>query len=123
MKIKLLFCFALILSGVSFGQPSSVPPRAVTEVDKTLTKQIAQVLKECQTIKPRMTRADLLKIFTTEGGLSTAAHRTFVYRGCPYIKVDVDFRLSDSSQKLAEEKPTDIIARISHPYLAWSVID
>jgi hypothetical protein len=84
---------------------------------------IPNILSECQKIKPGMTRVELLKVFTTEGGLSTAAHRTFVYRGCPYIKVDVDFTLSDPKQKMVEERPTDAISKISKPYLERSVID
>ena len=88
-----------------------------------LTKQISAILTECQKIKPGMTRAELLKVFTTEGGLSTAAWRTFVYRGCPYIKVDVDFTPSDPKQKMVEERPTDTIRKISKPYLDWSISD
>ena len=88
-----------------------------------LTKQISAILTGCQKIKPGMTRAELLKVFTTEGGLSTAMHRTFVYRGCPYIKVDVDFTDSDPNQKMVEEHPTDTISKISKPYLEWGIID
>lgn len=113
----------LLASGISFGQPLPAPPRADAGMDKDLTKQISSVLRECQTIKPGMTRSNLLKIFTTEGGFWTARHRTFVYRGCPYIKVDVGFRLSDPMQNVLEEKPTDVIVKISKPYLDWSVID
>ncbi len=91
--------------------------------DTNLTKQISEILTECQKIKPGMTRAELLKVFTTEGGLSTATQRTFVYRGYPYIKVDVDFTLSDPKQKAIEERPTDTISKISKPYLEWSTID
>jgi hypothetical protein len=88
-----------------------------------LTKQISEIIAECQKIKPGMTRAELLKVFITEGGLSTAIHRTFVYRGCPYIKVDVDFTLSDSKQNAVDEQPADTINKISKPYLDWSVGD
>jgi hypothetical protein len=88
-----------------------------------LTKQISAILTECQKIKPGTTRAELLKVFTTEGGISTAMHRTFVYRGCPYIKVDVDFTLSKLGQNIFEERPTDTIRVVSKPYLEWSVID
>ncbi len=70
-----------------------------------------------------MTRAELLKVFITEGGLSSATHRTFVYRDCPYIKVDVDFTDSDPNQKRVEERPTDIVSKISKPYLDWSISD
>jgi hypothetical protein len=96
---------------------------AVGSVDASLTKQISGILTECQKIEPGMTRADLLKSFTTEGGLSTATHRTFDYRGCFYIKVDVDFTLSDPKQNMLEERPTDIIKTISKPYLDWYIAD
>jgi hypothetical protein len=91
--------------------------------DTNLTKQISEILTECQKIKPGMTRAELLKVFDTEGGFSTVTQRTFVYRGCPYIKVDVDFNLSDPKQKTLEERPTDTISKISKPYLDWSIGD
>ncbi len=71
------------------------PSRAGDEVDKNLTKQMSDILTEWKKITPGTTRAELLKVFTTEGGISTAKHRTFVHRRCPYIKVDVDFTLSD----------------------------
>jgi hypothetical protein len=88
-------------------------------VDKNLTQQISDILKECESIKPGMTRADLLKIFTTEGGLSTQIWRTYVHSRCTLIKVDVEFAPTKSKQ----EQPTDIITKISKPYLAWTIID
>jgi hypothetical protein len=66
-----------------------------------------------------MLRSDLIKVFTTEGGLSTTTQRTYVYRQCPYIKVDVKFAASSRD----EEVPTDKIVEISRPYLAFSVGD
>jgi len=120
MKPKLILCLALVLSGILFAY-SSVSAQPATNND--LTKQISAILTECQKIKPGMTRAELLKIFTTQGGIWSAMHRTFVYRGCPYIKVDVDFTLSDPRQEGIEERPTDIISKVSKPYLEWSVID
>ncbi len=92
-------------------------------VDENLTKQISETLRECQKIKPGMTRAELLKIFTVEGGLSTASHQIFVYRACHYVKVEVDFTLSDPKQGLFERRPTDTISKISKPYLEWSIGD
>jgi len=63
------------------------------------------------------TRSELLKIFTTEGGLSAPSQQTYVYRHCPYIKVDVKFATGD------QELPTDKIVDISRPYLDWSKAD
>jgi hypothetical protein len=118
MNSKLLPCLALVLSGILFAWPS-VSAEPATNND--LTKQISAILTECQKIKPGMTRAELSKIFSTEGGLSNAKYRTYDYRGCPYIKVDVVFILSQTNQD--EEKSTDTIAKISKPYLDWIVID
>ncbi len=90
---------------------------------------VAEALKRMQTIKPGMTRTDLLKVFTTEGGLSTPMYRTFVSRDCPYFKVDVVFEPVAQQSREAEgrqsavERPDDKIAKISRPYLAFSVSD
>ena len=90
---------------------------------------IANSLKEIQTIKVGMTRADLLKVFTTEGGISTGLHRRFVYRECPYIKVDVEFEAVGRAGRDAEGRVTldeddrDIITKISKPYLEWTIVD
>ena len=66
---------------------------------------------------------DRPQIFTTEGGLSTAKHRTFVHRRCPYIKIDVDFTLSDPKQSVVDERPTDTVSKMSRPYLEWTISD
>ena len=76
-----------------------------------------------------MTREELMKVFGTEGGLSTGLHRTFVSRECPYFKVDVEFRAvgrpdRDSGGRVTlEEDARDIIVKISRPYLQFSIVD
>ncbi|MGH9741620.1 MAG: hypothetical protein ACRD51_04640 [Candidatus Acidiferrum sp.] len=82
-----------------------------------------------ETIKPNMTRDDLLKVFTTEGGLSNGLRRKFVSRECPYFKVDVEFepvgrptRDGDGRVTVVEDS-RDIITRISRPYLQFSITD
>jgi hypothetical protein len=93
------------------------------EPDADLTSKVDSILRECQGVRPGMTRSELLGVFTTEGGLSTAKERTFVHRCCPYIKVDVRFTLSEPIQSVIDERPTDIISRISQPYLQWRIVD
>jgi hypothetical protein len=90
-----------------------------TDVDPRHTAWVAGVLRATQTITVGMTRSDLMKMFTTEGGLSTISQRTYIYRQCPFIKVDVKFTASSHD----EELPTDKIVEVSRPYLAWSVMD
>lgn len=81
---------------------------------------VANAMKEMQTIKVGMTRRDLLRVFTTEGGLSTPASRQYVYRKCPYFKVQVEFELSDGK---TTESPDDKIINLSKPYLEASISD
>jgi hypothetical protein len=107
--------------GIAVREVEGVYETAVTETQTKLGIEIANVLKECQTIKPGMTRADLSRVFSTEGGLSTVTHRTYVHRDCPYIKVEVDF--APSGPKPDAEKPADVITKISKPYLEWSISD
>jgi len=109
-----LFCLA-----VTSGIAQTPNPPSESRVDLERTKWISDSLRSIQTIKVGATRAELLKLFTTEGGLSTPSRRTYVYRPCPYIKVDVRFTVSSREQEL----PTDRIVEISRPYMAWSVMD
>jgi hypothetical protein len=123
MKLRLLLCLlSLAFIGALAEGTNGIPP-AETKPDKDLTKQISDVLSDCQKIKPGATRSDLLKIFTIEGGIHTARHREFVYRRCRYVKVNVEFTLSEPGQDTLEERPTDTIHSISKPYLEWGIID
>ncbi len=89
----------------------------------------AEALKRMQTVKPGMTRTDLLNVFTVEGGLSTGLRRTFISRDCPYFKVDVEFKAVGRPDRDADERVTlvegnrDIIVKISRPYLQFNVAD
>ncbi|MGA7854035.1 MAG: hypothetical protein WCA15_11975 [Candidatus Acidiferrales bacterium] len=93
---------------------------------------VADALKKMETIKPGMTRTELLTVFTTEGGTSTPMHRTFVSRDCPYFKVDVTFKAASGTNGAdkdkgeeadSEEASRDVIVEISRPYLDFSIVD
>ena len=102
-------------------QDESVPMSAALTQDRT--KWIAKVLRQISEIKPGMRRRDLLREFTTEGGLSNRFQRTYVHVECPYIKVNVRFKAASSERNISAEDPNDIIESISQPYLAWGAID
>ena len=73
-----------------------------------------------------MSRDQLMRVFTTEGGLFAALQRTFVSRDCPFFKVDVRFRRAlhnESNDDRLQELDSDVIASISRPYLQFSVVD
>lgn len=119
-----------VIAPVKIEKFTPLPAYDPAEFDEKLSKQVEDILKECEKIKPGMTRADLMKVFTTEGGLFTPTNQTFVHRRCNFIKVDVEFSLSkpikssDWKEKIDEEGlAADIITRISRPYLGWMVFD
>jgi hypothetical protein len=87
------------------------------------TRWVTGVMMDIQTIKPGMTRQDLLKVFTTEGGLSTRTQQTYVHKDCPYVKVDVVFKPVGDGGATGMEGPRDEITRISQPYLQASIMD
>lgn len=95
-------------------QPVTLPGEPV--IDWGHTQWVSNVLLLTITIKPGMTRSDLLRVFTSEGGLSTRTHRTYVLRQCPIIKVDVEF-------SIAGNDANDKITQISKPYLDASHFD
>ena len=127
------FLLLAVFSGVAVGGAISVraPEQAsrVQPFDKDHTVWVAESLKRMQTIKPGMTRTDLLKVFTTEGGLSTGLQRTFVSQDCPYFKVDVEFEAVGrpshdvNGRVTLVEGSQDIIVKISRPYLQFSIMD
>jgi hypothetical protein len=94
------------------------------------TAMAFKILGRISTLKPGCTRADLFSVLTTEGGLSTWSHRIYVYRTCPYIKVDIDFRRTDNPvSKITAtnddrgEAMTDVVTHISKPYLDSPIYD
>jgi len=76
-----------------------------------------------------MTRKQLLKVFAEEGGLSTRLQRTYVSQECPYFKIDVEFKAVGRPNRDEEGRVTvveddrDIIAKVSRPYLQFSIVD
>jgi hypothetical protein len=123
-------CFVSLLlavfawCGVDAGQTPAKPLLA----DQALTRSIDQVLKDVSSIQAGMSRTDLLRFFTTEGGISTRDEQRYIYRRCPYIKVIVNFRRpadadDDWGGAPEAEWTGDIIQSISKPFLEYSVTD
>jgi hypothetical protein len=90
---------------------------------------VAKVMEKMKHLKVGDTRKNLLRVFTTEGGLSTALEQTYVSQDCPFFKVDVKFRAigrperDSDGRETSVESDDDIIIRLSRPYLAYSVLD
>ena len=125
----LLFLSIIAIGGsASFRPTHSASPEPCTAQDHETW--LTQVLEKMQTIKPGMTRWDLLKVFRTDGGgrgfilagpgPSTRLRSTFVSQDCPSCKVVVEFKATDVT---SVEGSQDIIVTISKPYLQSTIGD
>jgi len=105
------------------------PQSTADEQTRAHTAWVESSLKAMETVKPGMTRGQLLKVFAEEGGLSTGLQRTYAYRECPLFKVDVEFVPAGRPARDAVgrvtliESEADVIKTISKPYLGWPVAD
>jgi len=112
----------LVKHNSTTGQPLG-PAAGESQIDWEHTKWVDSILRWTVFIKPGMTRKDVLRLFTTEGGLSNRRHRTYVLKQCPYIKVNVEFEPVGDAKNVFSESPDDKIITISHPYLQYSIMD
>jgi hypothetical protein len=78
------------------------PLPTASAYDSEQARWIAASLTDMQSIKPGMTRGELLKVFMGEGGISSRTWRRYVYRRCGFIKVDVEFAPAGDPKSTAE---------------------
>jgi hypothetical protein len=118
----------LVVTGVGAGTPAAASSME-DECHSAHATWVAESLKRMLTVEPGMSRSELLGVFITEGGISTALQRTFVSRDCPFFKVDVTFHRANSPDtnmsrsELLRELDDDVIASISRPYLQFAIMD
>jgi hypothetical protein len=130
--IRRFFILVSFFFVVVIGAPALIwPTHSVSQSPPAdeYREWVGKTLEKMETIHPGMTRENLLRVFTTEGGLSTALRRTYVSQECPYFKVDVEFKAvgrpdhdEDGRVTLVEDS-RDVIVKISRPYLAFSILD
>jgi hypothetical protein len=125
---KLAWTILAVLVMTAAGVPAQetvIDARGRGPIDREHTKWIDHVMRSISTIKPGMTRKDIFTVFTEEGGLSTRTQRRYVYKHCPYIKVDVEFSHTDidAGPDATTENPDDKIVKVSRPYLEYSIMD
>lgn len=103
MRVTVLIgLFALVVFAWGQSHAPSPPPG-----DWEHTMWIDGTLTAIESVEVGMSRKDLDKLFTPEGGLHAISQgEVYLYKECPYIKVDVQFTKDGK------------ISRISRPYLA-----
>jgi len=117
MKFGIIVIAALLLI-----MGARVAPQAQDNEDKAHRQWLEERYKEATSIKPGMTRADLLKLFVQEGGFqSLTAPQRYVLKGCNLIHLEVSFDKYDSANRRHDDSVR--ITDVSKPYLDRMVID
>jgi hypothetical protein len=88
------------------------------------TKWMAKVMRQIDTIKPGMHRADLATLFVGDGGLNFfGPSDRYVFKECRLIKIDVRFKSSAATPAESTFRPNDVIEFVSKPYLEYPFAD
>ena len=114
--VILVLCAPALMSFASWQPPAST----LQDQNADHVAWVMRSLERMESIKPGMTRGDLMRLFTTEGGLQTG--KSFVFRECPYFKVTVEWMPGGAADP-AIGKPSDVIKSISRPYIQRMIID
>jgi hypothetical protein len=86
------------------------------------TKTIRHALDVIAKLKVGGTRADVERDFVPDGGLQALPASRYVYKGCGFIKIEVEFR-AKSGHLSMDSSPSDRVVHISKPYLEYPVAD
>jgi hypothetical protein len=115
--VLLLFSIVVIGGSASLRPTHSAGPEPCTQDHAAW---LTPVLEKMETIKPGMTRWDLLRVFRTEstrrtftmgGAQQSVLRETFVSQDCPYFKIDVEFEPKFGVLN------QDVIVKVSKPYV------
>jgi hypothetical protein len=120
--VLLLLSIFVIGGSASFRPAQSANPEPCAQNHEAWLKQVSEKM---ETIKPGMTRWDLLKVLRTEGAprrtftmmgrppQAQALRESFVSQDCPYLRIDVEF------EPMAVPNQ-DVIVKVSKPYLQFA---
>jgi hypothetical protein len=89
--------------------------------DECLKWLVARV-QEAHSVKPGMTRAQLLAVFYPDGGLQRFLAERYVLRSCNYIKINVEFNSADAARSILPDNMITIKS-VSTPYLEAPIMD
>jgi hypothetical protein len=76
-----------------------------------VTTVLVGILEDWYKIHPGNAKSDLLKYFELDGGFWGPDKQTYISRRCPYIKIDVTFRVDPHTDS------GSVITSVSRPYL------
>ena len=100
------------------------PAQAPNEYNRCCSV-VQDALKAVGGVHQGMKRRDLEKDFRLDGGVqfNNQAYQIYVYRPCPYIKIEVGFERKDEQGNWAMGGPNDVVKYVAHPFIDYPVMD
>ncbi len=126
--MKTLFRFGIFAACAGWAcvallHAQAPPPRA--EPDKNCTQWVESCLKDFESIKTGMTRAQVEAKVTMDGGLQNVSPVRFAHPACGYFKIDVEFAFkrnaADQNRAIADK--ADKVTKVSKPYIERPILD
>ena len=124
LSALLLLSIIVIGGSASFRPAQSANPEPCAQNHEAWLKQVSEKM---ETIKPGMTRWDLLKVLRTEGtprprfrtigGPPQVLRESFVSQDCAYLKIDVEFESVAGRDDVPNQ---DVIVKVSKPYIQFA---
>ena len=84
-------------------------------------KTVEQALVAVQDIKVGMTRNDLEKHFEMDGGFNFRGDTRYVFKGCSYLKITVEFILDPGVSR--NFSPKDTVKSVSKLFVEYPIMD
>src|SRR2546430_1369593 len=81
----------LLIAGLLVIIAPRTYPQAQTVGDQAHQQWLEERYKEAISIKPGMSRADLIKLFDEDGGMQMIAATRYVLKSCRLIQIEVKF--------------------------------
>ena len=78
----------------------------------------AQALKEYSLLDSNSTRKDVEKSFTYEGGIQSPNDAFYLFKGCQYIKLEVEYE-PDPQRGNAFSSPNDRVKKLSKLFVGY----
>ena len=111
-----LACFSVFIWTVSSSYSSE------TSTNESHMRWLEERLKEAESVKVGMSRADLLATYQQEGGIYKELPTRYFLKSCRYIRISVEFEV-DTQEKAPASDDEIKIKNIVGPCLGYPIYD
>jgi hypothetical protein len=113
----------LLIIGLSLFAPCSTATQGQEELEQAHKQWLNERYAEAISIRPGMSRAELLRVFKEDGGFQSIPATRYILRSCDMIQIEVKFD-TEYGQAYKDKPDEDLkITKVSRPYLKYPSMD